>query len=352
MLEISESILSKLSVHFVGNKSKEEGYTASETAFEMDDYLNEVMLRYFLKPFKTGTDLFKFKHESELGLNELYTYCKTIFESPDKFHLYSINMLKHLYEQSEHPHIKRGEFYVAYITDLILEGEMVNAIGIFKSEQKETFLKTKDRTTRVEIDVQEGIDIKKLDKGCLVFNTEMESGYRIMMVDQNNYDTHYWTNDFLNVEADKNEVFLTKHVINMCKDFGKEVVSREESAQDKALFVAKSLKYMQENEQFSMDEFQQEVFADKTPEMAERFVDYKNVYQQEKEIPNIETFDLSKNTLKQEKRKIRNTIELDTNIQIKLNFNDLQSGSKFLERGYDPEKDMYYYKVFFKHEKR
>ena len=352
MLETSEAVLKELSVHYVGNKSKEEGYTGSVGTFDMDDYLNEILFGYFLKPFKTGTDLFKFKHETELGLNEMYTYCKTIFEYPDKFHLYSVNMLKHLYLQSDHPHIKRGEFYVALFEDLILEGEMVNAIGIFKSEQKETFLKTKDKKNYVTLDLEQGIDIKKLDKGCLVFNTEAESGFRVMLVDQNGYDTHYWTHDFLNVEADKNEVYLTKHVINMCKDFSKDVVSREDSAQEKALFVAKSVKYLQEREQFSMEEFQQEVFADKSPEMVEQFRDYKSVYQREREVPEIESFGISETAVKQENRKIRNTIELDTNIQIKLNFNDLQSGSKFLERGYDPEREMYYYKVYFKHEKR
>ena len=55
---------------------------------------------------------------------------------------------------------------------------------------------------------------------------------------------------------------------------------------------------------------------------------------------------------KQEKKKIKNIIELDTNIQIKMNFTDANSSDKFLERGYDAEKDMYFYKVYFNREKR
>ena len=169
---------------------------------------------------------------------------------------------------------------------------MVEAIGIFKSEKKGHFLQTEEGTNSVSLSLQKGIDVKKLDKGCLVFNTEEDSGYRVMLVDQNNYDTQYWKDDFLSVEADKNEKYLTKNVINLCNDFSKEVIAQEESVQEKAKFMAKSIEYMQDNEQFSIDEFKQEVFADKSPQIAERFFDYKSTYEKEKDLTPIEAFDI------------------------------------------------------------
>ena len=174
-----------------------------------------------------------------------------------------------------------------------------------------------------------------------------------MVVDQNNYDTHYWLNDFLGAKTDTNEVFLTKNVINLCKDFSKEVVAVEDNAKEQAMFMAKSVDFLQKNEQFDVQTFAEEVIGgEASPERTERFMDYKRVYEKEREIEPVDTFEIIPETVKKEKRKIRNTIDLDTNIQIKLNFNNMESGDQFMERGYDSAKNMYYYKVYFNHEKR
>jgi len=46
-----------------------------------------------------------------------------------------------------------------------------------------------------EIESEKGININKLDKGCLIFNTERESGYVVAIVDNTNKGTEaqYWT---------------------------------------------------------------------------------------------------------------------------------------------------------------
>jgi hypothetical protein len=48
-----------------------------------------------------------------------------------------------------------------------------------------------------------------------------------------------------------------------------------------------------------------------------------------------------------EKKKIKTDIKLDTNIEIKLDIDAPEAASEFLERGYDDDKKMHYYKVFF-----
>jgi hypothetical protein len=145
---------------------------------------------------------------------------------------------------------------------------------------------------------------------------------------------------------------LTKNVINLCKDFSKEVVRAEGNPKDQAMFMAKSVDAISQQEQFSMDDFKEELFRDAPVEMKDRFEDYQQVYKEERQIDSIDGFEIAEDTLKKEKKKIKNIIELDTNIQIKMNFTDANSGDKFLERGYDAEKDMYFYKVYFNREKR
>ena len=51
-------------------------------------------------------------------------------------------------------------------------------------------------------------------------------------------------------------------------------------------------------------------------------------------------------------KKIKNVIDLDTNIQIRMDFINPESADKFIEKGWDEEKQMYYYLVYFNKDKR
>ena len=62
-------------------------------------------------------------------------------------------------------------------------------------------------------------------------------------------------------------------------------------------------------------------------------------------------FDVSGVVLKKEKNKLKTEIKLDTNISIKLDVEAPEAASEYLERGYDEEMKMKYYKVYFNEEK-
>ena len=63
-----------------------------------------------------------------------------------------------------------------------------------------------------------------------------------------------------------------------------------------------------------------------------------------------DNFLISKSALQKQKRAIKNYINLDTNIQIKLDFKNPESSKHFMEKGYDDQREMSYYKVFFNEE--
>jgi len=90
------------------------------------------------------------------------------------------------------------------------------------------------------------------------------------------------------------------------------------------------------------------LFADEGSK--EIFQDYQKSYVQENQEEWPERFEVSKSVVKEQKRKIKNQISLDTHIQIKLNFNNPDSAERFMEKGYDDEKGMHYYKIFFNRE--
>ncbi len=348
MIEFIEARISSMIIHKVGNQSKDEGMVISNALYPLDDELETILKKYFFKSFKNVEDSYKFKHLSDLQMNEVFSYCSDIFGDENTLYLRSINILKHLYEQSSHPHIKSGELYVVHFEDVILEGELMNAIGIFKSEQKDTFLKFKQQLDGITVNPEQGIDIKKLDKGCLVFDTEKDSGYRVFSVDNNNYDAQYWKEDFLTIEVDQNENFLTKNYLDMCREFSNDVVAKQEDRKEQVVFLNKSVDYFAKQDTFDLEEFTQEVIPNE--EYAEEFKNYKELFEEKHEIDTPEQFEISQPAVKTAKRKIKSVINLDTNIQIKLNFNDQDSGNKFIEKGYDSDKEMYFYTVYFNKE--
>ena len=117
-------------------------------------------------------------------MNEVFHYASKIFENPDSLLNQSVNLAKHLYENSTHPNINGGEFYTVYFQNIEFNSEMVDAIGLFKSETRETFLKVYPHNDNYTIESEQGIDIKKLDKGCLILNIEKENGLVVASVDQ------------------------------------------------------------------------------------------------------------------------------------------------------------------------
>lgn len=69
----------------------------------------------------------------------------------------------------------------------------MDAVGLFKSENKDTFLKVYPSGDGFEIESQQGVNINKLDKGALIFNTDKENGYIVAIVDNTNKgaEAHY-----------------------------------------------------------------------------------------------------------------------------------------------------------------
>ena len=55
--------------------------------------------------------------------------------------------------------------------------------------------------------------------------------------------------------------------------------------------------------------------------------------------------------VKKQKQQIKTDIKLDTHIQIKLDIDAPDASSEYLEKGYDEEKKMRYYKVYFNEER-
>ncbi|MBL4587049.1 MAG: nucleoid-associated protein, partial [Flavobacteriales bacterium] len=257
-----ESVLGSIdhiSVHRVGNKGNEEGIILSNAPLKIEWQLTEALTEYFKAPLKTE-EYYHLHHESSLELNEVYTYVDAIFQNPEGLHEQSVNLAKHLFESSTHPNIKGGDFYTVFFHHCLLNGELIDAVGLFKSESKDTFLKVNPSSGEVGFTVKtdEGVSINKLDKGAIIFNSEKEEGYVVAIVDRTNKATEaqYWVDDFLHVKQREDAYYQTRETLAMTKSFiTKELPQQfDVSKTDQADLLNRSIAFFKEQDSFDMKE--------------------------------------------------------------------------------------------------
>ena len=182
MIFTEETTLEHLCINYVGNQTHQEALVTSDSEVFITDEMKALLKDYFLKNFKPEI-FFEFFHSSNIENNEVFTYVSEIFEQPELLENQSKKLAKLLYEHSTNPRTKGGEFYVCYFKDLIVKGERYDAVGLFKSENKDTFLKVSPKNENFELETLQGINLNKVDKGCIIYNTNKEQGYLISIID-------------------------------------------------------------------------------------------------------------------------------------------------------------------------
>ena len=201
--------INNIVIHDIGNKYEDGKLRLSEACFLPDDMdVHNLLKSYFLAPFKKDAYYRFAPIEDNLYHNLVYNAINSIFEDNTNFYEVSLNIAQHLFDQSNHPNIKAGELYMVHFKNCVLEEGPCDAIGIFKSETKDTFLKIIMNDNSYQLESESGINIKKLDKACLVFNVESENGYRVSILDKtNSTEAVYWTTDFLGLEQCEDNYF-------------------------------------------------------------------------------------------------------------------------------------------------
>lgn len=351
MINLYTAQIDDLCLHRIGNKQKNEGLLLSETTQDLNDESRGLLKEFFLKPFREKEEnYYTLSHEADLEFNEVYQAARDIFKDPARLQENSVKIAKHLYDQSDHPHIKSGEVFIVYFNNIILEKEKVEAIGIFKSEIKQEFLQFEERPSNLLMKLEQGVNLNKLDKGCLIFNVLPEEGYKVLSVDSNRYDTKYWLENFLGVNVLPDDNFYTRNYLKFCQNFAKDVVLPAEDKKQEVMFMNRAVNHFAKNDAFEESQFLNEVMEN--PELIPEFKHYKVEKGPKYSIEDVSTFPIANKAVSDTRKKIKNVINLDTHVQIRLDFINPESAERFVEKGWDEEKQMYYYLVYFNKESK
>ena len=349
MIKRTRAEITKCIIHKVANKYNSGQNSFSETTIRFDEESYNLMLPFLLKPFANLSQSFRFSHHADIRLNEMNNYASNVFKDEASFIENSKNIVNHLYEQSNSAQIKKGDVIIALIEGIEYQDVLTEAVGVFKVENKIDFFQTYLDDDSFDVAVQQGISTKKIDKGCLILNTSDTEGTVVFSIDNNQYDAQYWIKNFLSVKYADDRNQHTQSYLEMCKEFSEEIIKPELGKQEQSQFLASTVDYFKENESIDYHNFKDELFEeDKHKDM---FEDYKKHFETLNDVLIRNNFEVSDVVLKKEKQKIKSIIKLDTNIEIKLDVDAPDAASEYLERGYDEEKKMKYYKVYFNEEK-
>ncbi len=344
MFNISSVALANLIIHYVGNKLKGEQLSLSQESINVEEIVRELLIKYFFTAFKSEAS-YHFFHENELASNEIYANVSAVFENPAKFYEASVKIATHLYNTSSHQNIKSGEFYIAYFKDCIVGDEQLDAIGLFKSENKDTFLKVYPSGGVYTVTSDKGINIKKLDKGCLILNTDKEKGYRVYTLDNTNRanEAQFWRDDFLKLKPNKDDFAQTENFMKICKGFINDVYNAENNVErpEQIDLLNKTSDFLNDNQAFDLSKFQEEVMEGEE-NLIGAFDEYKDNYQENKGFVLDEEFEISKNAYKQFKKVFKSVLKLDKNFHVYIHGN-----RDNIIRGYDEKSGMNYYQLFF-----
>lgn len=227
MKRVNILTLDAVSIQVVGNKTLGEGISyASQLSHlgQSAEFLKEMIDKNF--------DFISKKHFTyieSIDLNPTYIFIKRIFNNRESLLKQSNNLAAYLYEQSIHPNIKCGEFYVILATCEYM-GVVHDCVILLKNERKEPFLSFESNGSVIKVKTNYGMGIKNLDKGCIVINKDELSGYVVYTVDKTNYgaDAHYWIESFLHVEDSKDDSYNNSlKMLSACTSFVRELKKTE-----------------------------------------------------------------------------------------------------------------------------
>lgn len=335
--------IDRIMTHFVGNPMRDGDLLLSNAYTEINEDSQIYLQKYFLSPFQP-IDFYNFLPTGESL--DVYTLAKRLFADANEMVEVSKDIARLLYEHSNNEKIKEGEVNVVLFNEVVFDDEIVNAIGIFKSETFEPFLQMNEIGKRYEIVHGSGIGLKSLDKGCLIFESDEEEGYYILTIDKSarSKSSMYWNNEFLRLKPSSDEFHYTKDVLNIAKDFLTKKVPKdlEIDKTETINMLNKTMDYFKTNTDFIQDDFEEIVFEDEA--VRDSFRTYNSEYRSSHDLEIVPSFEINDQAVKKQNRAFKSVLKLDKNFHVYIH-----GDKSLIERGEEAD-GRKFYKIYYEEE--
>ncbi|MCS6979671.1 MAG: nucleoid-associated protein [Flavobacteriales bacterium] len=345
LIDLTKAEISSLIVHKVGSSYLGEDLVLSEKeSLVQNDEMAEALYQFFLKPLDLRA-LYQFSEEKGRTVSDC---AHQVFEDKQRFFPISQTLAKHLYQVSSHPKIKSGDLYVVHFSGCIVNDTVVEALGIFKTEHRDRFVKLREKPNTIVLDVDEGILLHKLDKGCLIFNYPADNERPLALcVDKSNplNDAAFWREEFLGLERVPDENYLAESYQDMVRVFADNVRLGDMPLEPahKAAILSRSATYFKEAPVLDNQLFEENVLQE--PSIIEEFRDFRKSYEEAFRLPPVDGVEIPLSSRKTAQKKFKSVIRLDKHFHIYIH-----GPEHLVERGFDEAKGLHYYKLYFETE--
>lgn len=342
MLDLSVARLETCAIHFAGNKALDEEQLLTSHPVPVDNpRVQSALHKYLLSAFK-GEEIFRFDRKPA---NEVMACVNNILARPGNLIDESVKLAELLSEKLHETNLRGGELFVCHFSACQSEGFECNAVGIFRVESKDSFLKLHVESGQYFANVEEGININKLERGCLIANLQQDEGYTIYLVEGGKAaESQLWRNAFLRLKPAEDNYHFTSNILKVTKEFVTREMQEEfpVSKADTIELLNRSISYFKENDTFDKDQFAESVFVDER--VIDSFKKYDEDYSKYNDLPSSNNFEISDHAVKRQAKIFKSVLKLDKNFHVYIHGN-----REKIERGVE-EDGRKYYKLYFEEE--
>nr|WP_106783204.1 nucleoid-associated protein [Lysinibacillus timonensis] len=333
MLDVSESSLKKYVVHHIS-----DALVLNDEAFSQPEIMLQAAFTHLAFHKIDWDQQYEFFHETDLGLNEVYTYVKSIFDQENSFLEQSKNIATHLHSASQHPNIKAGELFIGLFDHCIWNNSSKRAVAIVKIDEREIFLDVRNDQEKVMVNGIDGINVKKINNMAVIVDMGQDEHPAVFIKTKKKEDVVYWQERFLKIKiADEHY-----HKTNLALTEVKKYILKEESFSNKEKLglLNKTLDYFRNEEEFHVNEYIDTVFD--VVDTAQKDIIVNTVKEYETVI--------SESAIAKAEKSYRRKIKLDSTIEIQVNVPNIEQLNELIEVGYDETTNRKYYKIYFEEE--
>lgn len=334
MLEVSESKLKSYIVHGI----EDQLILGDEVLSEPEVMLEAAFTQLAFSKVKFDQQ-YAFFHETDVELNEVYTYVREILADDNQFFGQSQHIATHLHSVSNHPNIKNGSLFVGLFEDCLVGDEKKKVLAIVKIDEKELFLDVKSEQDTMVVNGIDGINVRKINNAAVIVDMGPDEPPAVFMRTRRKEDIVYWQERFLKVKVADEHYEKTNLAL---QEMRKYILKEEEySNPEKIDYLNKTLAYFRSEEEFQVEHYIEEVFNG--PEEVQRDVIVNTVKPYETII--------SERAIEKAENSYKRKIKLDDHIEIVVNVRDIEAVDQLIEKGKDEETGRTFYKIYFDEEK-
>ncbi len=337
MVNGKEAMVEEFVLHRIGTDGSPSilsDYSAVLQGVEEQEFLRKLFLRPFSSLILTS------EFNSDDRKNVVQELCAKVAKGKE---LVPISQMigKHLIEVAAQHEVKSGDLFVVKFHGIELSGAHLDAIGIYKFDDKEVFLESKIDGDAIAMQLKRGLGGRKPDQAALILFTE--GGHTVFAIDDRPA-SGFWQRDFLSIRPKQDHVNSTKNVLEMTKTFITEQLPQEYEIPkaDQIDLLNRSVQYFKDNTEFDRESFSREVFQ--SDEVVDRFAKFGDRYQEEHDVELDDRFEISAHAVKKQARVFKSVLKLDKNFHIYIH-----GDRDKIEQGVD-DKGRKYYKIYYEQE--